>query len=515
MKKLTEKIYINKIFEILLISMLSASLCACSIGASESTVQSDSETVVDEASNEADETETQEEFPENDTEGNDASEENEPEVIQEEEPITVSILGTEYDLNTEMLDLSGMTSADVAAVAEAIKELPELKTVNLIPINNNEFDEAEEVTEEMTNEATETEAEPEPIEEDSSLLLSDVFILKEAAPGVHFIYEFDMFGTCISTSDTEVKYINTQIGNEGEESIRQALTILDECEYFLLDDCGIDDEIMAGIRDDFPDTKVVWRVHVGWKTALTDDPIIRMTHGINDTMTEPLKYCNEVVYMDLGHDTDITDISFIANMPLLECLILSDAQFKDLSPVTYCPNLTWLELIYCCSIEDISVISDMESIKYLNISNTNIRDISGIMNMNLDRFCCIGNNVNKEDFEAYKELHPDCMSVSSGNPYGYAWRYDDYGYHYFSYYARMREVFRYDQGSPGGFRWPEDELSEEGSSEDESSVNKNSTEDSSVDANSEIEISENENSTEDSSVDAIPEDEHVEAEDSE
>jgi len=498
MKRKVTNVRINKIFEIAFISMLSASLCACSFGSIGDNTQP-SDPVVEITVN--DETANQE-----DTSANDTPDEVEPEIIPEE-PTTVVILGTEYDLSTEILDLSGMTSADVPAVAEAIIQMPELKIVNLVPgANVTEVPaESEEAAEpEVTTEPVET-AEPEatadPIEaaepevttdpveaaepeataepeitadpeategtenageeEASSLLLSDVVILKEAAPGVHFNYEFDLFGKNISTSDTEVRYVNTQIGNEGEESIRQALTILDECEYFLLDDCGIDNEIMDGIRTAFPNTKVVWRVHVGPKSALTDDPVIRMTHGINDSVTEPLKYCNEVVYMDLGHDTGITDISFIENMPLLECLILSDAQFSDLTPLTHCPNLTWLELIYCGRIEDISVISEMESIKYLNISNTGISDISGIMDMNLDRFCCIGNRVNTEDFEKYKELHPDCMAVSSGNPYGYAWRYDDYGYHYFSYYARMREVFRYTESSPGGFKWPEDEVSDE------------------------------------------------------
>lgn len=423
MNRIGNKAHINTVLEIILISMLAASLCACSVDTVGDNVQPEN-TVVSET--DSDENETEEE-----SSADDVPEEDIPEIVEEEEPKTVLILGNEYHLDTETLDLSGMTSEDVAAVAEAIAELPELKSVNLMPE-----------------------------EEGTSLLLSDVVTLKEAAPDVHFVYEFDLFGSNISTSDAEVQYVKVQIGNEGEETVRQALTILDECEYFLLDDCGIDDEIMAGIREDFPDTKVVWRVHVGWKTALTDDPIIRMTHGIDDTMTGPLKYCNEVVYMDLGHDAGITDISFIEYMPCLECLILSDAKFTDLTPVTYCPNLTWLELISCNQIENLSVIGEMESIKYLNISHTNTRDISGIMNMNLDRFCCIGNYVSKEDFEAFKEAHPDCMSVSSGNPYGYAWRYDDYGYHFFSYYARMREVFRYEQGSPGGFKWPEESETE-------------------------------------------------------
>ena len=468
MKKRTENVRVNRILEIILVSMLSASLCACSFGGSGDTTQpSDIEiSVTDE--NDLDD-------PEGQT--NVEPEEIEPEVI-EEVPPTVVILGTEYDLYAETLDLSGITAADVPAVAEAISTMPELKTVNLIPAEE-VIPEAETAEEETSAEETpaeevaegeisdaaitepETPAEEAFEEEAAPLALSDVALLKAAAPNVHFIYEFDFYGTCISTSATEVKYVNTQIGNEGEETIRQALSILDECEYFLLDDCGIDDEIMAGIREDFPDTKVVWRVHVGPKSALTDDPVIRMTHGINDAVTGPLKYCNEVVYMDLGHDSGITDISFIAYMPLLECLILSDAQFKDLSPVTNCPNLTWLELIYCGSMENLEVIAEMTSIKYLNISNTKVNDISGIMDMNLDRFCCIGTRVSNEDFEKYKELHPDCMSVNTGNPYGYAWRYDDYGYHFFSYYARMREVFRYTESSPGGFKWPEDEVEAE------------------------------------------------------
>ena len=343
-------------------------------------------------------------------------------------PQTVEILGKEYDLSESYLDLSDMTPEDISEVSGILSEMPELREVNLVP----------------------PAGEPQ-------LSLAAVSVLKESHPDVHFIYEFDMYEQHISTEDTEVSFVNTEIGNEGEETIRQALGILDKCEYFLLDDCGIDDEIMAQIREDFPDTKVVWRVHVGWKSALTDDQVIRMTHGINDSMSGPLKYCNEVIYMDLGHDMGITDISFIENMPDLECLILSDAHFTDLTPLTNCRKLTWLELVSCYYIQNLSVIADMDSIKYLNISYTQTRDISGIMDMNLERFSCIGNPVSRDAFDEYAAAHPDCLCVYTGNPYGYAWRYDDYGYTFFSYYARMREVFRYTVSSPsGGFKMPED-----------------------------------------------------------
>ena len=36
-----------------------------------------------------------------------------------------------------------------------------------------------------------------------------------------------------------------------------------------------------------------------------------------------LKYCNDVKYLDIGHDDELTDISFIKYMPKLEIAMLS------------------------------------------------------------------------------------------------------------------------------------------------------------------------------------------------
>ncbi|MBO7363466.1 MAG: hypothetical protein J6U41_08715, partial [Lachnospiraceae bacterium] len=230
---------------------------------------------VSEVQNPVANTENITENTDNITENTDTATEQEPEPEPEPEPeeilpVTVTILGKEYDQAETFLDLSDMTPEDIAEVSTQIAGMPELEEVDLMP------------------------------EEGEALLsLEAVSALKETVPDVHFVYEFDMFEQHLTTEDTEVSFIKADIGNEGEETVRQALKVLDKCEYFLLDDCGIDDEVMDGIRTDFPDTKVVWRIHVGWKSALTDDQVIRMTHGINDSMTGPLKYCNEVIYMDL------------------------------------------------------------------------------------------------------------------------------------------------------------------------------------------------------------------------
>ena len=217
--------------------ILLLTLCACS--AADSQTQSDRPAV------------SQAPMPENTVSPEDEEEpEHEPESTAEEIlPATIEILGKEYDENETFLDLSDMHPEDIAEITGKMAEMPQLSEVNLMPEDG------------------------EPL-----LSLTAVYTLKEALPGIHFDYGFDLYEQHLTTEDTEVSFVKAEIGNEGEESIRQALTVLDKCEYFLLDDCGIDDEIMAQIREDFPDTKVVWRVHVGWKSAITVDQVIRMTH---------------------------------------------------------------------------------------------------------------------------------------------------------------------------------------------------------------------------------------------
>ena len=157
-----------------------------------------------------------EEDPVSDVSGDDTpTEVQEPEIPEEPEepelPATITILGTETDIHEQSLDLAAITPEDVPAVAEAIAQMPELGWINL-----------------MNEEGI------------SELSVTDVKTLKESAPEVNFIYDFDLFGKRVSTMDTEITYAWVPIGNEGEEEIRNALSIFNDCQYFLLDDCGID-----------------------------------------------------------------------------------------------------------------------------------------------------------------------------------------------------------------------------------------------------------------------------------
>lgn len=339
---------------------------------------------------------------------------------------TVELLGAAHSPAETALDLSGMEPSMLDDTAAKLPMLPNVTHVELMKADGT-----------------------------CNLSPEDVKVLQEAAPGVVFNYTFELFGQTLSTAAETVEYVDVAIGNEGEPQIRQALDILTNCTYFKLDNCGLDYEVLAGIRDDYPDTKVVWRVELdnGHYSMLTDEEMLRITHRLNNENSADLKYCTGVKYADFGHNSSLTDISFIQYMTELECLILSGSPLKDISYLENCTKLVWLELCFCGNVSDLSSLSGLKDLRYLNVSYSKVEDISPIQDLQLERFNCMHTKVSTADAAAYEAAHPNCLSRFEGEqPYGYGWRYNDYGYTFFDYYLNMRKIFRYDDTSYYGNR---------------------------------------------------------------
>lgn len=329
---------------------------------------------------------------------------------------TVNLCGQIVPGDAAALDLSGIKQNQLPQVLEKLPLLPDLTEVELMSAAGK-----------------------------SDLSKKDVRALMDAVPAARFHYEFDLFGQHLSTLDTRVVYDSVDIGNEGVPEVREAMDIMTDCEYFLLDSCGIDNEQMAQLRDEHPEMKVVWRVFFKDCNLRTDAHVVRVTFELNDTNCMPLKYCTEAVYVDLGHNDKMTECGYLAYMPNLECIILSGAAVKDITPFANCKNLVWVELVFCGRITDISVFKDHPTMRFLNISRTSVSDISMLDNVPLERFNCMA-PVSAYAQRHFREMHPDCISVFYGvQPYGYGWRYNDTGFTFFDYYQHMRDVFHYDE----------------------------------------------------------------------
>ena len=205
----------------------------------------------------------------------------------------VSILGTLYPSDTVSLALQNVSSSDVSAIASALKQLVALRSVTI----------------------TQDESVP--------LLTSDDYLkLARAVPDADIECEFDLFGQRLNTrTTTRLDYLQTPIGDDGLKTFRNLLPYLRHLSYLSFDRCDTTDRACASLRDDFPDTEIVWRVFFSPFSCMTDIETIWASVDLRDETCEALKYCTKVKHLDIGHSA-MTDLSFLDYMPDLEVLII-------------------------------------------------------------------------------------------------------------------------------------------------------------------------------------------------
>lgn len=313
---------------------------------------------------------------------------------------TVGILDQEVASNTETLDLSAMTPADVEAVAAALPMLPKLTEVELMDGSGA-----------------------------STLELKDVKALNEACPEVLFRYSFTYNGKQISTTDTEVRFSGTSIGGMTAEDLRLMLDVMEGCDKFVLEYWNygsLNNETLAQIREEYRGrTKLVWRVFFGVGYCLTDVDVLRCTYDLSDGNSAGLAYCEDVRFVDFGHDTALKTVDFMAGMKKLEVAILSGSMVQNLEPLAGLPNLRVLELSNCGYLTDISPLAECPALKMVNISFTAVEDVSVLDELDLELMCAVRSKLSKEAKDAFMANNPNCLATYEGNEYGTGWRYLD------------------------------------------------------------------------------------------
>lgn len=329
---------------------------------------------------------------------------------------SVILLGQEVTKATEELNLSVLTSEQVADTAAMVANFPNITRLELMDAYGQ-----------------------------CELTKGEVALLMDALPNAAFHYVFELFGKTLSTDETRLEYVGIPIGNEGAEQIREALTVLRGCEYLLLDDCGIDSQILAQIRDEFRETtQVVWRVRFGEKGAhsyLTDTDTIRAVYGVTDKTSGELAYCENVKYLDLRQNGGLTDLSFIASMPELEICILSGCPIENLDAFAGLEKLIFLEVAHCTPLTDISALAGCVALEHLNLSYTGVTDISVLTELPLKQFCAVMSQIPFSQQTALTEAKPDCAFRFEGKQaYGTGWYYTKSGIKT-EIYATVCEIF--------------------------------------------------------------------------
>lgn len=338
---------------------------------------------------------------------------------------TVAFLDQIISSDAQSLDLSGLTTEQLPSAVELLSKLPQLNNVELMDAEGK-----------------------------SPLTMTDVKLLMDAAPGVSFHYCFTLFGKTICTTDERIEYDRVYVGNEGVEQIRQALDILPNCTYLLMDQCRVDHDVMDQLNRDYPNTQVVWRVNYGsCYSALTDSTVVRCVGDLDNFNSKNLKYMTEVVYLDAGHCYALSDLSFVSYMPNLKVAIFSDCGVSDLTPFSSCKKLEYIEIVNCNRLTDLTPMAQCVSLKGLNMSWVfSIEELDPLYGLeNLERLYFGRHDFPQEEIDEARAALPDCWVTDHAESvawisfnYSVGWRLDD-EHTFAEWYKEIKEVFGYER----------------------------------------------------------------------
>lgn len=194
-----------------------------------------------------------------------------------------------------------------------------------------------------------------------------VFGLKALYPNVRFTWEYRVRNLTITQRDTEADFSGMSVSLA---RVKRASSYFPDLEKVIMSDCGYDNETMADFREELREQcKVVWTVDCGGIPVRTDEtsfiPIKHHVYYFHDEDVYNLRYCEDMIAVDLGHMT-FHDLEWVEFMPNLKYLILAHTTVTDISSLATCKNLVFLEmdwtgirdyepLLGCTALEDLNL----------------------------------------------------------------------------------------------------------------------------------------------------------------
>ena len=313
----------------------------------------------------------------------------------------LSLMGQSVAPDAEKLDLSALMPDQVQDAAAVLSCLPNLKEIELGSQDSN------------------------------SLSWEDIGLLAAACPKAKLNYRFSLYGQELSLDAESLDFNHTPMDDEGA-AIRQIMPLMKNCTYLDMDYCGVSNEAMAAIREENPNVDVVWRIWFGENYSVRTDTerILASKPTVGGMIYDGsvLQYCTKLKYLDLGHNDDLSDLSFVSTMPELEVLIIAMTSISDLSPLTNCPKLEYLE-IQETPIADLSPLASCTALAHLNICNMkNVTDASPLYGLTKLERLWVGTNtpIPEEQKAELKAKLPGCdVNTAVGDPHE-KWRYSAY-----------------------------------------------------------------------------------------
>ena len=313
--------------------------------------------------------------------------------------------GSVLPSDTRSYDLSGASAAEALDAAPALALLSGLKTVKLGTERN-------------------------------GLGFDTIEKLRQVLPETSFQYSFDLYGKSCDLSSSTINLFHTPV-DDNAEKVDRVMACMPQLTYVDMDSCGVSNQRMEQLRQKYPDVKIVWRVWFGEGYSVRTD-VVRILASrpsvggmLDNSDIEALSCCHDVRFLDLGHNKQLTDLSFVRSMPKLEVAILAMCDWSDASPLADCPELEYLEM-QSTQCGDISPLSGLKKLRHLNMANNlGISDITPLYSLTELERLWIGSwtVIPNEQVEEMRRRAPHCEidTMVYDDPTAGAWRYDGDG----------------------------------------------------------------------------------------
>ena len=312
----------------------------------------------------------------------------------------VTIAGQTFRSNTENINIPENAALDLDELLEHGGDFSELKIINL---------------------------------GSRRMALDDVIAIREAYGGVEVICKVTVCGKDCSTDWKELDLSYRKIEDIGEAE--KAILAMARLEKLYLCDCGIDNETLAALRDKYDgQTEIVWRVYLNGVPCRTDADNFCMSKDSNSwgalpyERAEPIKYCTNMVTLDIGHAVEMNRIDFVENMPHLRFFIFCGAGYvTSLEPLRGCTELYYVEMFYT-GVHDLEPIQHLPNLKHLNISHLRLDDYTQLFEMKqLERLWWVDSGLTAEQQQALRDALPNteiCFTAWDNDAVGGNWRGD-------------------------------------------------------------------------------------------
>ncbi len=262
----------------------------------------------------------------------------------------------------------------------------------------------------------------------SILNLEDICDLRNLFNGAEVNCKYQFLGRTISTSETELDFSGRK--NIDISSFDLITAAMPNLSKVIMSDCGLPDETMDKLNHTYAGVRFVWTVYVTRYYPLRTDVTYfcasdRPNAGysavcLSDEEIQPLKYCTDMVAMDLGHMW-YTNLDFVRDMKQLRYLVVSCCYITDISAVSELDNLYYFEMAFN-NISDLTPLLKCKNLRFLNITQNVVYDREVLAKFGFLEWLWYQNyDLPEEDIEWIKNALPDtnCF-ITVGVPDKYA-----------------------------------------------------------------------------------------------